>query len=129
MIANGSPVIVGVESASAYPTVPDSYELRQNYPNPFNPETAISFQIPAYAGTAVSIVRLRVFDMLGRLVATLVDERLPAGMYKTVWNASELPSGVYLLHMTAAPSTSSGNMGQAGSGRGFEATRKIVLIR
>lgn len=73
---------------------PDGFMLYQNFPNPFNPETTISFSIPfqMYA-------TLHVFDILGREVAVLVDRELPAGYHEIQFNASLLPSGIYLYRL------------------------------
>jgi len=76
--------------------IPDRFELEQNYPNPFNPTTAISYQLKA-----VSHVTLRVFDVLGREVATLVDGQMPAGSHQVTFDASHLSSGVYLYELKA----------------------------
>lgn len=100
-------IIVNVERTGE--TAPTSFWLRQNYPNPFNPITNIEFRIPN-----VEVVMLKVYDVLGREVATLVDEELKPGSYKVKWDASRLPSGVYLYRM------------QAGS---FVETRKMVLVK
>jgi hypothetical protein len=84
--------------------VPNAFGLDQNYPNPFNPTTAISYQLPAPSGAeglAASVVNLKVFDMLGREVATLAEGRKAAGRYSLNWNASNLPSGMYLYQLTA----------------------------
>lgn len=74
--------------------VPSTFSLSQNYPNPFNPSTVISYQLPV-----VSEVVIKVFDVQGREVETLVNERLQAGTYSTEWNASAFPSGVYFCRM------------------------------
>lgn len=73
---------------------PDAFMLYQNFPNPFNPETTISFSIPfqMYA-------TLHVFDILGREVAVLVDRELPAGYHEIEFNASLLPSGIYVYRL------------------------------
>ncbi len=76
--------------------VPVAFELLQNYPNPFNPTTNIEFRI-ANSG----LVTLRVFDVLGREIGTLVNEVRPAGLYKVRWDASSLPSGVYFYQIHA----------------------------
>ncbi len=76
--------------------MPEAYALRQNYPNPFNPETRISFGLPEAA-----YVRLVVYDAMGREVARLVDQPLGAGTHAVTWDASGLPSGVYLYRLTA----------------------------
>ena len=75
---------------------PNSFGLSQNYPNPFNPSTAISYQL-----SAVSEVRLVVFDLLGREVATLVNEKKEAGNYTVSFNGANLTSGVYFYKLSA----------------------------
>jgi hypothetical protein len=101
------------------------FMLSQNFPNPFNPTTVISYQLPVN-----SQVTLKVFDMLGREVATLVNEQRPAGSYDVPWNASRFASGVYLVRMDARP-TNGGESGKLASGseKGFSATKKIVLMK
>ncbi|MCC7094682.1 MAG: chitobiase/beta-hexosaminidase C-terminal domain-containing protein [Ignavibacteriaceae bacterium] len=71
-----------------------TYELEQNYPNPFNPATTIKYQIPKDG-----IVTLKIYDILGSEVATLVNEEKPAGRYEINFNASSLASGVYLYKL------------------------------
>ncbi|MBV6478427.1 MAG: hypothetical protein HGGPFJEG_01182 [Ignavibacteria bacterium] len=75
-------------------STPDKYALNQNYPNPFNPTTNIKFAIPKK-----SFVRLLIYDLLGKEVATLVNEELNAGSYQADWNASGYPSGVYFYRI------------------------------
>jgi len=87
----------------------DGYLLGQNYPNPFNPATTISFSVPTQ-----SFVSLKIFDLLGREVVTLVSEMLSAGDHSRSWNASGFPSGVYFYRL------------QVGS---FSETKKLILIR
>lgn len=77
-------------------TLPVSFNLQQNYPNPFNPSTAI-----VYSVVKDSKVKLEVFDVLGRKVATLVNQNQPAGSYKVDFNASKLSSGVYIYTLTS----------------------------
>lgn len=79
--------------------IPVRVALSQNYPNPFNPTTVISFQSPVS-----SLVSIRIFDVLGREVATLVNEEKPPGKYNVTWDASNMPSGVYLYRLTAGAS-------------------------
>ncbi len=74
--------------------IPTHNYLKQNFPNPFNPVTIISYQIMAN-----SIVNLKVFDILGREVATLVNEYKPAGAYSVTFDASNLPSGIYFYRL------------------------------
>ncbi len=75
---------------------PSTYSLAQNYPNPFNPVTTIRFTVPRSG-----LVRVAVFDLLGREVASLVDGELPAGAYAVQWDASGVASGMYLCRMQA----------------------------
>jgi hypothetical protein len=77
-------------------TKPDKYSLSQNYPNPFNPETRINYSIPK-----AGFVTLKIYDMLGRETATLVNEYKGAGNYITEFNASGLSSGVYYYKITS----------------------------
>lgn len=87
--------------------IPSSYELKQNFPNPFNPNTSISFSLPKE-----SSVKLEVFDITGKNIATLVDETKAAGNYSYDFNASDLSSGIYFYKLTAG---------------GFVSTRKMIL--
>jgi len=77
--------------------LPNQFTLKQNYPNPFNPSTTIRFELQKEA-----IVSLRIFNTLGQLVTTLVDEPKRAGAYQVQWNASNVPSGTYFYRLKAA---------------------------
>ena len=91
---------------SAAEQLPEGFRLVQNYPNPFNGTTAISYQLPALSGvegSAVSFVKLSVLDILGREVATLVNGQRAAGNHTETWNASGMPSGVYIYRIEARP--------------------------
>jgi hypothetical protein len=99
-----------------------SYALEQNYPNPFNPTTQIKFTIPE-----AGITTLKVYDILGSEVATLINEERKAGKYKVEFDAANLPagrqslpSGVYFYQLRVYP---------AGGGAGFIQTKKMVLIK
>jgi hypothetical protein len=94
-----------------------NYRLEQNYPNPFNPSTVISYQL---AGQ--SHVTLRVYDLLGREVAALVNEVKSAGNYSATFNASNFPSGVYFYRLTA----NAVSPGQAGN---FSSVKKMLLLK
>lgn len=76
-----------------------NYELQQNYPNPFNPSTKIKYSIPTVGTQRAVSVQLKVYDILGKEVATLVDEYKPAGSYEVEWDASGLPSGIYFYQL------------------------------
>jgi hypothetical protein len=73
-----------------------SYYLLPNYPNPFNPSTKISWQVPVGSWQTIKI-----YDVLGKEIATLVDEYKPAGSYEVEWDASNYPSGVYFYQLKA----------------------------
>lgn len=84
--------IAGVQPVSA--EIPTKFGLEQNYPNPFNPATKIHFRIPSSGSTT-----LRVYDVLGREVASLIDGFLPSGYFQADFDASRLASGVYLYRL------------------------------
>jgi hypothetical protein len=88
--------VVGVEQAQVASTLPTVFALNQNYPNPFNPKTMIGFQLPV-----MSEVSLKVYDILGREVATLMNEVKSPGTYTVKWDASQLSSGIYLYRLQA----------------------------
>ena len=79
--------------------LPMEYVLEQNYPNPFNPSTKIKYTIPAVGTSLMKFVQLKVFDVLGNEIATLVDEYKPAGRYEVEFNAAVLTSGVYFYRL------------------------------
>jgi hypothetical protein len=87
-------VITGINNQSSVFNNPSDYQLSQNYPNPFNPETKISFSIPA-----TGLVSLKVFDILGKEVASLVNEVKTAGAHEVTFNASSLSSGTYFYRI------------------------------
>ncbi len=95
-----------VASIQRDPTeIPDGFTLSSNYPNPFNPQTNIEFEMKD-AGLAT----LKVYDMLGREVATLVDEYLVAGKYTATFNATDLSSGTYVYQLDVSGHRLSGRM-------------------
>jgi plastocyanin len=105
---------ITVNSATAVKTIseriPDNFILMQNYPNPFNPSTTISFDLPKTAR-----VSLKVYNILGQVVATLLDEVKQAGSYKISFSAPELGSGVYFYRVV--------------TDGGVAETRKMVLMK
>ena len=80
--------------------IPLKFALEQNYPNPFNPSTKIKYSVPQS-----SKVIIKVFDVLGNEIETLVNEEKPAGTYELTWNAANLPSGVYFYQIKAGEFT------------------------
>lgn len=111
-VGTGSSVILErgvVTSSEAGPEVPEKVELKQNYPNPFNPATNISYSLPQQTD-----VQLKVFDMIGREVATLIDQQQAAGAYTVNFDASQLSSGMYLYRLNTGSNT---------------ITRKMMLIK
>lgn len=91
------------------PHIPSSFSLSQNYPNPFNPDTRIDYALPE-----ASHVTLEIYDMLGRRVASLIDEEQEPGYHQAVWNAKDCPSGMYFYRL------------KAGS---FTETKKMILMK
>ncbi|HEY3250956.1 MAG TPA: T9SS type A sorting domain-containing protein, partial [Ignavibacteria bacterium] len=89
---------------------PRKFIMHQNYPNPFNPVTTIRFEIPKLN----AMVKLTVYDILGREITTLVSERLTPGMYVVEWNALNYPSGVYFYRLIAGD---------------FYETKKMVFLK
>ena len=78
------------------PHAPFTYELRQNYPNPFNPATEIRYEV-----TGTGVVKLAVYDVLGRQVAVLVNEKKPAGSYVSRFDGTGLASGTYFYRLAS----------------------------
>ena len=93
---------------------PQGFQLRQNYPNPFNNSTAISFFVPVQ-----SDVKLEIYDMNGRLVKQLVNEKMPAGQHKVQWNGTDInnetvSTGIYVYKMTT---------------ENYQASKKLLLVK
>ena len=110
------PTLGNIASIEETPSLnlPTSYSLRQNYPNPFNPTTAIEFSLP-HSGN----VHVAVYNLLGQLVAILVDEQLTAGSYRTIWDGrnlrgNEAASGIYFYRLKTSD---------------FVMTKKMVLLK
>jgi Secretion system C-terminal sorting domain len=114
---------------------PAEFSLKQNYPNPFNPSTTIGFRVPGekigsgVTGLGSSWVKLAVYDMLGREVSVLVNERKDAGDHEVMFNGSGLSSGLYFYRMQVRPLDSAvGRDSKSGAGV-FVETRKLLLLR
>lgn len=96
-----SEIITNTEIVSG--NIPSSFSLSQNYPNPFNPETNIKFNIPKpEAGQSLRFVSLKVFDIYGREVQTLVNESLQPGSYEVTFNGQNYSSGTYFYCLKAS---------------------------
>jgi hypothetical protein len=106
---NLSYILVNTTGVLADNNIIKGYSLSQNYPNPFNPSTTISFDLPTK-----SYVSLKVFDVMGREVATIASEELSAGTYTRQWNASNMSSGIYFYRLQA--------------GNYFE-SKKLILLK
>jgi len=106
--------LVGVDDETGL--IPQVYALHQNFPNPFNPSTRIRFDVPA-----ASTVRIAVFDVTGREVASLVQGDYAPGTYTTTFDATRLASGVYFYRMMA--------FGVEGGGAAFVTTNKLLLLK
>ncbi|MGC8594051.1 MAG: alpha-amylase family glycosyl hydrolase, partial [Candidatus Kryptoniota bacterium] len=103
------PVITSINDRISSGSVPQKFALMQNYPNPFNPSTTIKYSVPTN-----SFVRLEVFNSLGQLVRTLINEEQNAGTYQVIFDGKDLASGVYFYRLLAG---------------GFSMTRKMVLTK
>jgi hypothetical protein len=84
---------------------PEDLKLFQNYPNPFNPSTKIKFSVPTIASDFSSKTTLKVYDILGEEVATLVNEQILTGNYEVRFDATNLSSGIYLYKIQAGDYT------------------------
>jgi hypothetical protein len=96
-------------SVEDYSIVPEKFELYQNYPNPFNPETIIRFDLPEN-----QFVNLKIYDLHGREVTTLINDYLKIGSYQIKFEASNLPSGIYFYQMVTPK---------------FSSTKKMILLK
>ena len=99
--------ITGVKNEKS--PIPIVWKLDQNYPNPFNPSTTIKYQVPK-----AGYVSLKIYDILGREVLTLVNENKIAGYYETRFNAVRFPSGVYIYELRSDE---------------FSSVRKMMLVK
>lgn len=107
--AMNNSVIVNPTGIKDLPKIPTVYGLAQNYPNPFNPTTSIKYMLPQ-----TSTVVLKVYDIFGREVATLVNEQKTAGEYTALFGTSNLASGIYIYRITAGK---------------FVETKKMLLVK
>ena len=106
ILKNVSSTVVDVNQISE---TPKKFSLLQNYPNPFNPSTTIRYEVPRSTNAT-----LKIYNTLGQLIATLVNERKEPGFYQVEWNASNVPSGTYFCRMQAA---------------GFVGTKRLIVLK
>ena len=109
--------VISVKNISS--ELPSKFELYQNYPNPFNPTTKIKFEIPSLnpplaKGGNGGVVTLKVYDILGKEIETLVNEKKSPGIYEVTFNGSSLASGIYFYKLTAGE---------------FRETKKLILLK
>jgi hypothetical protein len=122
--ASVSPFRIALRGNSQNPTAvedgngetPAQFALLQNYPNPFNPSTTVGFLLPE-----ASRVSLRIYDLIGREIATLADEMLQAGQYSRIWDARESAAGTYFSRFVAVP--------EGRSAEPFVELRKLILLK
>ena len=105
-------------------TGPKEFKLEQNFPNPFNPTTTIQYQIPEvgtsrHSGTV--LLQLKVYDILGSEIVTLVNEEQEPGFYEVQFNGSTFPSGVYFYNLQVYPAN--------GGASDFVMTKKMILVK
>ena len=105
-------LVIGIRQIST--EVPDEFMLYQNYPNPFNPETKIRFSVSNSQVGKEQIVKLVLYDVLGREAAVLVNERLKPAAYEVNWDAKDFVSGVYFYRLIYGD---------------FSVTKKMILIK
>lgn len=116
------PIISDVENILK---IPHEFVLYQNYPNPFNPNTIIGYSI-----NVETFIRLNVFDVLGKEVKILINEKQKAGNYKIEFDGSELTSGIYFYKLqTGDASTLRQAQYGGGSAHGFVETKKMILLK
>lgn len=94
--------------------IPERFYLLQNYPNPFNPTTVIGFRLPPAPSGGYSLVTLKIYNVLGEEVATLVNEELTSGTYEVTWDAEGISSGIYYYRIKAGE---------------FRETKKLILLK
>lgn len=99
--------VIGIQPVSS--EIPENYNLSQNYPNPFNPSTTIKFDLPK-----TGIVKVSIYDILGKEVAVLVNENVNVGTFKVDWDASNYPSGIYFYKLESGT---------------FSQIKKMILVK
>ncbi|MCK4353271.1 T9SS type A sorting domain-containing protein [candidate division WOR-3 bacterium] len=120
-VSTGHYIIEGTGTGGAQAAgasgLPYAFSLSQNFPNPFCQKTVISYELPV-----VSKVSLKIYDVVGKLVKTLVNEEKRSGRYSVKWDTKEFPSGVYFVRFTARQK-------DGGQVENYKATKKLILVR
>ncbi len=113
-VVYGDTTLTGINQRSS--SAPVEFSLSQNYPNPFNPRTIINYELPAsrQGGTITNFVKIKVFDALGKEVATLVNENQNSGSYSVEFSDEGLPSGIYFYKLETGD---------------FTETKRMVLLK
>jgi hypothetical protein len=115
--ATSNPLVIDIWDINDDEEIVKSFSLSQNFPNPFNPSTKISWQSPVSSWQS-----LKIYDVLGNLVSTLVDEYKPAGVYEIEFDATHIPSGVYFYQLRIQDP-------EISSGEEILQTKKMVLMK
>jgi hypothetical protein len=111
-VVYGDTTLTGITNLNT--GIPDKFSLYQNYPNPFNPVTKIRFEIPLSKGGIQGVVSLKVFDITGREIQTLVNEKLNPGTYEVTFNGSNFASGIYYYSLET---------------NGYKQTKKMIFLK
>ncbi|MEE9430998.1 MAG: T9SS type A sorting domain-containing protein, partial [Melioribacteraceae bacterium] len=111
--------LLGLTDVDENESIVESFYLSQNYPNPFNPSTTIKYSIPSLEtplsrGVGSVLVTLKIYDLLGKKITTLVNEEKPSGNYSVQWDATKHSGGLYFYTI---------NVG------GFRETKKMILLK
>jgi len=118
LLADENAVKIPVDDGKA--SVPQAFELYQNYPNPFNPNTTIKFTLPASTDDGATLpTTLKIYNVLGEVVRTLVDEPMSPGVHHKIWDGkdgqgNQVASGIYFYRLRAGK---------------FSETKKMVLLK
>jgi hypothetical protein len=113
-----------VTSVIAEDFQPKEIRLEQNYPNPFNPSTTIQYSV-----NSSQFVNIKVYDVLGTEISTLVKKQLTAGNYKITFDAAGLPSGIYFYQLRVGNPSTGLPAGRQGSRQSFIETKKMILMK
>ena len=108
-----------VSSTEVFESVPSKFEINQNFPNPFNPTTTINYSIPSHRSGRLNNVQLKIYDLIGREITTLVNQKQKPGNYSLSFNGSNLSSGVYFYVLLV----------EENANILFKETNKMILLK